>query len=333
MHKTPSLSIGLPVYNGAQYLDEQLRSLQSQTIEDFEIVISDNASTDDTERVCREYAARDKRIRYFRSERNLGANPNFNRVFALSRAPLFKWATHDDLLKPTYLETCIGLLDANSDAVLAHSDYLCIDESGVPFPELPSSSGMRVDPRSGMISKLDPLGLADKGWSVHRLWDVLFRMECLTSIFGVIRRDALTRTGLMRNFYGTDKLLLAELALLGRFKQSHERLYLQRFHNNMSWTLNKEERKTWSNSSDGRYSLRLRQLTAFSAAPFGKALPATDAACAILIVSLLGPRVVLKALRGHERLRQAKVATWRWPDKQLGMPTPRKTRDDDLTMA
>ena len=333
MHKTPRLSIGLPVYNGAQYLREQLRCLQSQTMGDFEIVISDNASTDDTERVCREHAAGDTRIRYFRNERNLGANPNFNSVFSLSRAPLFKWAPHDDLFEPTYLQTCIGLLDANSDAVLAHSDCLCIDDSGVPFPELPTSPGTCIDPRSGMISKLDPLGLADNDWSVRRFWDVLFRMQCCTSIFGVIRRDALARTGLMRNFYGTDKLLLAELALLGRFKQSPERLYLQRFHNNMSWTLNKEERKTWSNSNDGRYALRLRQLTAFSAAPFGKALPATDAACAMLIVSLLGPRAVLKALRGHERRRQAKVAAWRWPDKQLASLTPRKTRDDDLTMA
>ena len=107
----PRLSIGLPVYNGQHLLARALDSLLAQTFRDFEIIISDNASSDSTPQICRAYARRDRRIRYVRNSRNLGAIANFNRVFELSRAPLFKWAAHDDLYRETYLERCIRLLE------------------------------------------------------------------------------------------------------------------------------------------------------------------------------------------------------------------------------
>src|SRR4051812_45028693 len=97
MPSVPPLSICLPVYNGERYLAAAIASLQRQTFSDFELVISDNASTDGTEAICREAAAGDSRIQYHRSEKNLGAAPNFNRTFSLSRAPLTRWASHDDL--------------------------------------------------------------------------------------------------------------------------------------------------------------------------------------------------------------------------------------------
>jgi glycosyltransferase involved in cell wall biosynthesis len=75
MTAQPRLSIGLPVYNGEEYLAESLDALLGQTYEDFELVISDNASTDGTQELCRKYAARDSRIRYLRLPRNIGATP------------------------------------------------------------------------------------------------------------------------------------------------------------------------------------------------------------------------------------------------------------------
>src|SRR5690349_812781 len=94
--RAPQVSIGLPVYNGEKYLLNAIGSLLKQDFEDFELVISDNASTDKTEAMCHEFAAKDKRIRYHRNETNIGATGNYNRVFRLSNGEFFRWASHDD---------------------------------------------------------------------------------------------------------------------------------------------------------------------------------------------------------------------------------------------
>src|SRR3954470_1068595 len=95
--RRPRVSIGLPVYNGQRFLAPAVSSLLAQTFADFELVICDNASTDDTEAICRRFAERDPRVRYHRNEQNVGAAPNFNRALALSTGQYFKWAAHDDL--------------------------------------------------------------------------------------------------------------------------------------------------------------------------------------------------------------------------------------------
>src|SRR4029450_429833 len=111
----PKLSIGIPVFNGQEFLPELLDSLLAQTFRDFEILICDNASSDQTSEICSEYERRDSRIHYLRNGRNLGATANFNQVFELSKAPLFKWAAHDDLYYDDYLAVCVSLLEANPD--------------------------------------------------------------------------------------------------------------------------------------------------------------------------------------------------------------------------
>src|SRR6266540_4481315 len=112
MTTSPRLTIGVPVYNGGSLLSEMLQSLVRQTFTDFEMVISDNASTDDTSEIARRFADGDRRVRYHRNDTNIGAAPNFNRVFQLANnRGYFKWAGHDDLYKPTYLERCIDVPD------------------------------------------------------------------------------------------------------------------------------------------------------------------------------------------------------------------------------
>ena len=140
----PRLSIGLPVYNGERLLPQAIECLLAQSFGDFEIVIGDNASTDRTQEICQDYVRRDPRIRYVRHEHNLGAVANFNRVFELSAAPLFKWAAHDDLHRETYLEACISLLDAHPDLVLAHSGTAFVDERGNHFPSMPRPAPMSI---------------------------------------------------------------------------------------------------------------------------------------------------------------------------------------------
>ncbi|WNC85999.1 glycosyltransferase family 2 protein [Thermosynechococcus sp. QKsg1] len=106
----PKVSIGMPVYNGAKFIREALDSLLAQTFTDFELIISDNASTDETEAICREYAAKDKRIRYVRQAQNLGAMANFKYVLDEARGEYFMWAAHDDLWESDYLMNATSIL-------------------------------------------------------------------------------------------------------------------------------------------------------------------------------------------------------------------------------
>lgn len=110
---SPKVSIGMPVYNGEKYIREALDSLLAQTFTDFELIISDNASTDGTEAICREYVARDLRIRYVRQSENRGAAANFQFVLDESRGDYFMWAAADDSWLPTFLTESVGVLDTD----------------------------------------------------------------------------------------------------------------------------------------------------------------------------------------------------------------------------
>jgi len=126
----PRLGIGLPVGNGENYLSESLDALLGQSCTDFELIISDNASTDGTEDTCRQYLAQDRRIRYVRQPRNIGCTANHNLVVRHARGELFKWASHDDLYGRDLLRRCVEALDEHPDVVLASCWSALIDGAG-----------------------------------------------------------------------------------------------------------------------------------------------------------------------------------------------------------
>ena len=130
MNAGPRLSVGLPVYNGENYLAESIEALLGQTFGDFELIISDNASTDGTADICRHYESQDPRIRYFRQAHNIGGAPNHNYLVEKARGELFKWASHDDLYARDLLQRCVDALDKFPNIVLAHSWTATIDGSG-----------------------------------------------------------------------------------------------------------------------------------------------------------------------------------------------------------
>ena len=130
MLSTPLLSVGLFVYNGDRFLEEALDSILNQTFTDFELIISDNASTDRTGKIAEAYAERDRRIRYYRAERNMGAGWNVRRVYELARGKYFKQAAADDLLEPDFLRRCVQILETDPGCVLAHARTKEIDENG-----------------------------------------------------------------------------------------------------------------------------------------------------------------------------------------------------------
>lgn len=209
----PQVSIGLPVYNGEAFLEIAIRSAMEQTYADFELILCDNASTDGTQAICAEWAARDPRIRWARSEVHTGAARNFNRAFGLARGQYFRWAAHDDLTAPTFLERCVERLSEDHRIALVHSEMVEIDEQGRVTRDLgwPIQDGNSPDLAKRFAGAID-LG--------HGCFDV----------FGLIRRSALAKTKLIAPYLGSDRVLLAELALLGRLVRVDEVLFQSREH-------------------------------------------------------------------------------------------------------
>lgn len=209
----PRVSIGLPVYNGENYLEQTLDALLAQTYGHFELLIADNASTDKTETICREYMARDARIRYYRADENRGAIWNFNRVFTLASGEYFKWAAHDDLITPDFLHKCVAVLASDAGVVLCYTLATFIDVQGAPLGKYTLTFPHATSPRPQ-----------------DRFRDMIrFDHWCLP-IFGVLRRSVLAKTRLFGNYNGSDRNLLAELSLLGRFHEIPEYLFLSRDH-------------------------------------------------------------------------------------------------------
>jgi len=245
--KNPLVSIGIPVRNGEKYLAEAIESFLAQTCTDFELILSDNGSTDATAEICREYVARDDRIRYLRAEENLGAAWNFNHVFEQSRGTFFKWAAHDDLCAPTFLERCVEVMRADPSIVLCHSRTGPIDADGATIDpaSLAEVSGLTGEDLAEIERNEDRRELGDA--RPHRRYrDVLLYTHWGFEVFGLIRADALRKTGLHRPYYGSDKTLLAELSLLGPFGRISEVLFFSRRHDEQSCTLESaQERESW----------------------------------------------------------------------------------------
>ncbi len=214
LHNKPRLNIGLPVFNGEKYLEQALDSILNQTYRDFELIISDNASNDKTQQICREYARMDNRVKYYRNKVNLGAPANYNRVFRLSSSEYFKWISHDDIHAPDYLQKCIQILDNNPAIVLCHSKTGRIDENGKLVGNYDNMSLSRIG--------------SEKSW--ERFGDLISPRNHCWYFFGVIRSNLLKKTPLHGDYILADRNLLAELGLMGQLYEIPEHLFLRRDH-------------------------------------------------------------------------------------------------------
>jgi glycosyltransferase involved in cell wall biosynthesis len=131
----PAVSIGLPVYNGEQFIRAALDSVLNQTFSDFELIIADNASNDSTREICREYMEGDSRIKYIRHGKNYGGDWNFRFVSQQATGRFFTWLAHDDTLEPQFLERTVQYMLQNPRMVIAAVDFAIIDENGMKFRE------------------------------------------------------------------------------------------------------------------------------------------------------------------------------------------------------
>ena len=217
----PPLTVGMPVYNGERYIGQAIESILGQSYVDFELTISDNSSTDGTQDICRSYAAQDQRVVYNRLPENVGAAGNFNRVFLSSRSPLFKFASHDDLCAPRFLEVCMNAYaDAPDDLVLSFPSTVKVNEVGAEYGPFDENLDLRQR-------------------KPHQRFGCLLRNYRLSNCFyGVLRSAAYGSTRLHQSFVAADVVLLGELALRGQFWQLPERLFMRRVHAEMSGQAN-----------------------------------------------------------------------------------------------
>jgi glycosyltransferase involved in cell wall biosynthesis len=222
---TPLLSIGLFLYNGERFLEAAIDSILNQTFRDFELILSDNCSSDRSGEICRRFAAQDSRIRYYRAERNMGAGWNLRNVYFKATGKYFKWATHDGMIQPDFLRLCIDALEADDSLVVAHSLTRCIDEDG----QFIESNDERL-----RTSSLNP---------VVRARDLLLKGHEGYPFSGLIRLDALRKLPPRGGYVHSDRVLLLQLGLLGRFYEVPEHLSISTRHTGQaSWTMPERNR-------------------------------------------------------------------------------------------
>jgi len=205
---SPRVTIGLPVWNGARFLEATLAALLAQDVGDFELVVSDNASTDETPAILARFAARDPRLRIVRQRENLGASRNFGVVLAEARTPWFLWAAHDDRFLPSYVRKTLAALEANPSAVLAVSQVRYVDGDGRPIEEMAHEENLHT------------LGLA----RVERLRRLFVRLRGV-AIYGLARTEHFRQVGMEKPVIGQDLLALVRLLLLGDVVRVDEPLF------------------------------------------------------------------------------------------------------------
>lgn len=230
----PKVSIAVPTYNCEKYITQSLESLLGQTFGDFELVISDNASTDGTEAICRRFEAQDRRVRYVRRTQNIGGPGNFRYVFSLCSGKYHKWSTADDYWHPDFLNEAVAVLDGRPDVVLCYPMTRKIDLEGQTLSDYD-----------------DRLNLMDDSPRI-RFRQLYERIGLCNAHLGLIRREAMLKTRLIAGHKASDVDFLGEMALLGKFWLLPDIRFFRRFHpESSSWARGSTEhqRKYYSPQS------------------------------------------------------------------------------------
>jgi glycosyltransferase involved in cell wall biosynthesis len=210
----------MPVCNGERYLEYSLHGVLLQTYPNFELLISDNGSTDRTAEICEHFANMDDRIRYWRNPANIGAAGNYNLVLKEARGEYFCWLSYDDLQYRKFLQRCVEVLDdAPASVGLVFPRAYLVDESGIPVTRDEVGAPLLIE-RLSTTAK----------YPYQRLADVLAVLKWSTAQFGLWRTELLRRTRGMDAFLYSDRVLLVEAALLGQIREIDEPLFAYRRH-------------------------------------------------------------------------------------------------------
>jgi glycosyltransferase involved in cell wall biosynthesis len=203
----PLVSIGLPVRNGERSVGEAVRSVLGQEHGRLELVVSDNASDDGTEEICRQLARSDARVRYHRQPKDIGLVANFNAVLHLARGTYFKWMGDDDWLTPAYVSRCVAVLDDDAALILVTTQQAHVGPDGAVASA--SYDGTRIRSRRPVERFTEMLRLLNES---HLLLDPLY---------GMMRRAPVARLARPVMLF-EDQIFAARLALAGPFGHYHQ---------------------------------------------------------------------------------------------------------------
>lgn len=294
--RTPTVSIGLPVYNGERHLRATFESLLRQTFEDFELIVSDNASTDATREICEEFLRRDARVRYHRQAANIGVARNWNFVARTGRGRYFKWASANDICEPSMLAQYAGALDQNPDAALCYARTRLIDDAGATIE----------------LYKNDLAVIEDR--ASDRFRTLTLKLALNNAQSGLIRMAALRRTRLVRPYIAGDLPLMAEIALQGKFLLLPEYLLNRRISKGSFSSLlsRREQVNFWNPGSGSTGSLDiLRVHRDYVASVLRAPVPLRDRLASLLIAlrSMYWDHAeILRSLREWTRQRRREPA-------------------------
>ena len=212
----PRISIGMPLYNREKYVAASIEAHLCQTYGDFELIITDNASTDRGPEICRDFAAKDSRVKFFPNPQNLGATGNFRRCWELSAGEFFRWTPSDDLVSPNLLERAVQILDSDPSIFVAYPRTKLIDGDGAPIGDFEENLHLMQD-------------------SPSERWKGVQRNLRLGNLhYGLNRADKFRKTGLLRNYNGGDFPLIAEMSLYGKFYEISDAFFYRRMHEGAS---------------------------------------------------------------------------------------------------
>ncbi len=299
------VSIGLPVYNGSNFLPQALDSLLAQDYERLEIVVSDNGSEDDTADICTDYARRDSRIVYHRFATNVGAAKNYNKTFELSTGAFFKWATHDDLIRPTFVRRCLEVFAEQRDQQV--------------FPSIVYPTSDFIDDQGHIIGRdKDRMHTLSRSPAI-RAFRALQSMNMAAPVFGLMPREVMLKTRLIGSFVASDYVFMVEAAMLGPIVQFEDRLFLRRIHPQMSRKANttKGDVLNWFDpNARSRLSMRQRLYLEYVRSAWN---------CKDL--GFLGRLACTGAVVSGVGIRRAHVTAGRWKQKILSD----RTRQPEVT--
>jgi glycosyltransferase involved in cell wall biosynthesis len=197
---SPLVSIGLPVRNGEDYISFTLKSLLSQSFKNFELIISDNYSTDNTEKICKKFAKKDSRIRFIKQKKNIGQTENFNTVLKKSKGKYFMWASHDDLYKKIHIENLLEVHKINKQIAVAMAGTIHIDERGKKIGEIIFDDS-----------------LFDKKNKNELIKKICLQSKLSYFIFGLWKRSLVIKFLPFRTFKFYDKIFIIKAALKYQF--------------------------------------------------------------------------------------------------------------------
>ena len=224
------LSIGMPVYNGELFIERAIESILAQTFTDFELIISDNASTDSTQEICQNFSKKDDRIRIFKQEKNIGVHRNFYFLLSQARGEYFAWAAVDDYLDKDFMEKNLKVLESNNSIVSSigkiipyGTESLNIDPKLIDTSNYPKFLKNYV--KRGRHKKMMDTGPIS-GDINTKIRNLLKITKALGRWYGVHRTEQLKQCIIKKPFINVEVAVFLNLLRLGDFyEESSTTLY------------------------------------------------------------------------------------------------------------